>query len=509
MNENELNLILDKLLSLPAENECFELKTASKDFNLEKLGQYFSALSNEANLKNKNYSWLILGIDDKKNIKGTNYENDRKSLDDLKNKIAVGTNDKITFIEIYELERENKRIIMFQIPPASLGIPVAWKGHWYGRNGESLDALNIQKIETIRHQKKIDWSANICESATLNDLDNDAIEFAKIKFKEGKKDKSFYNEIDNWDIPTFLDKARLTINGSITNTSIILLGKPESKRFIFTNLRMVWKKIDNQGINSYEHFDPPFLLEVNNLFKKISNDKFKILPENSIIPIEISKYEPWIILEALNNCIAHQNYETQERITVTEENDELTFYNAGNFFKGKIEDYIFSNIVPSDYRNQFLVDAMENLGMIDTIGSGIKQIFNLQKKRFLPLPDYWLKPNSVTVTIYGHIIDNKYTETLIKSKDIDLETTFNLDKIQKNKPIPEDYYTTKIIRFLENKTSVSRADIDNLLIDKLDFKLTEKQKKDKIKNLLHKLKDEGKIKNISQSTKKPIWKLVK
>jgi ATP-dependent DNA helicase RecG len=41
---------------------------------------------------------------------------------------------------------------MFQIPAAPRGIPVAWEGHYYGRDGESLGALNIQEIEQIRNQ---------------------------------------------------------------------------------------------------------------------------------------------------------------------------------------------------------------------------------------------------------------------------------------------------------------------------------------------------------------------
>jgi ATP-dependent DNA helicase RecG len=49
--EGELKEILRRLLSLPAEIETVEFKKASNGFNDAELGQYFSALSNEANLK--------------------------------------------------------------------------------------------------------------------------------------------------------------------------------------------------------------------------------------------------------------------------------------------------------------------------------------------------------------------------------------------------------------------------------------------------------------------------
>ncbi len=62
--EEELVLLLNELLK-STENECVEFKKAEKVFDIDKLGKYFSAIGNEANLKNKQYGWIIFGIDDK------------------------------------------------------------------------------------------------------------------------------------------------------------------------------------------------------------------------------------------------------------------------------------------------------------------------------------------------------------------------------------------------------------------------------------------------------------
>lgn len=63
------------------ENEVVEFKLASNNFDLHKLGQYFSAISNEANLRNKKYGWLIFGVDDTTHkFFGTNYKNNPVSL---------------------------------------------------------------------------------------------------------------------------------------------------------------------------------------------------------------------------------------------------------------------------------------------------------------------------------------------------------------------------------------------------------------------------------------------
>ena len=69
----ELCDILNELIK-NFENECVEFKRAENDFNIDKLGKYFSAISNEATLKNKQYGWIVFGIDDKThNFTNTRY----------------------------------------------------------------------------------------------------------------------------------------------------------------------------------------------------------------------------------------------------------------------------------------------------------------------------------------------------------------------------------------------------------------------------------------------------
>ncbi|MEW6002851.1 MAG: ATP-binding protein [Nitrospirota bacterium] len=153
MTQEELKELLDKLRALADETEWVEFKKAQSSYDFNKLGKYFSALCNEANLKNQNNGWLIFGVESKtREIVGTNFRAIRADLDNLKLEIANKTTNRITFSEIYELFLPEGRIIMFQIPAAPKGIPIAWEGHYYGRDGESLVALNLQEIEQIRSQ---------------------------------------------------------------------------------------------------------------------------------------------------------------------------------------------------------------------------------------------------------------------------------------------------------------------------------------------------------------------
>src|ERR1035437_7442007 len=229
MTTDVLTKILFKLQALPGETEIVEFKEAKEGYDFTKLGKYFSALSNEANLKGKQEAWLVFGIENKhRKIIGSKYrDGNRPQLDSLKSEIANKTTNRMTFIEIYELDLPEGRVVMFQIPPAPQGIPVAFEGHYYGRDGEDLSPLNLEEIERIRKQvQNTDWSAEICPNATLADLDKEAIAKAREEYK--KKFPAKADDILHWSDKTFLNKAKVTVDGKITNTAMLLLGSEDS-----------------------------------------------------------------------------------------------------------------------------------------------------------------------------------------------------------------------------------------------------------------------------------------
>ena len=69
-------------------------------------------------------------------------------------------NRRIDVLDIYVVQHPEGRVVLFQIPPAPPGVPIAWQGHWYGRDGESLGPLALHELEAIRSQSQTtDWSA--------------------------------------------------------------------------------------------------------------------------------------------------------------------------------------------------------------------------------------------------------------------------------------------------------------------------------------------------------------
>jgi len=362
MEPAKLKALLGQLIAT-WENEVVEFKQAGNDYNTDKIGEYFSALSNEANLFGAERAWLVFGINDKtRAVIGSNYRLESERLHGLKNQIAQSTEPSISFRNIHVLNDEAGRVVLFEIPAAPRGIPIAWKGHYYARAGESLVSLGLDKQDEIRRQTLAeDWTAQVVPQATLNDLDEHALQTAREAFALKYKNSISTDEIVKWPLVTFLDRARLTQNGQITRTALLLLGKPEAAYHLSPHMAQLTWRLEGQE-TAYQHFAPPFLMNSTALYQKIRNIQVRILPKYSLLAVEVAKYDRKIVLEALHNCIAHQDYTLHGRIVVTERLDKLSFENDGGFFEGAPADYLSGNKTPRRYRNPFLVNAMAELG---------------------------------------------------------------------------------------------------------------------------------------------------
>ncbi len=188
-----------------------------------------------------------------------------------------------------------------------------------------------------------------------------------------------------WPDEVFLNRTKLTVDGGISRAALLLLGRPESSHLLLPHpAQMTWKLEGPE--RAYEHFSPPFLLNTTALYRRIRNIQMRILPDDELLAIELAKYDQKIVLEALHNCIAHQDYTRNGRITVIEQPDRLILENEGVFFEGQPGDYIAGHKTPRRYRNPFLAQAMAELNMIDTMGYGIHEMYMGQRRRYFRCP---------------------------------------------------------------------------------------------------------------------------
>jgi ATP-dependent DNA helicase RecG len=551
MNNADLVRLVDRLRREPTETEWLEFKRDR--YEPQVLGEYLSALANSACLAGKARGYLLFGIDNSTHeVVGTRfdpYSVKAKGNQDLLPWLAAGLRPNVG-VEPHIVEHPGGRVVLFEIGPAR-NEPVCFYGTPYVRVGSS-------KTELARHPEKVraiwtrgrDWSGELCEAATLADLDPEAIAKAREQFVI--KHPGQASVVASWDDATFLNKAKILKQGAVTHAAILLLGRTEAATLlspVVAKISWVLKAADNSELD-YEHFNPPFLLTGDRLQKRIRNLTVRALPSGTLFPHEMTQYDPWVIREALHNCVAHQDYTLHGRIVVVEFPDRILLTNVGDFLPGNVETVIRQDAPQAIYRNPFLADAMVELNMIDTQGGGIKRMFETQRRRSFPLPDYDLsEPGRVAVSISGRILDERYTQLLMERTDLSLEQVMLLDRLQKKQHISRDehqrlksagvvegrypnlmvagavaratgqevrhilergfnkqYYLDLIVALVREHGPVSREKIDELVLNKLPEVLTEKQKKEKVHNLLSELSRKGQLRN-SGTRGQPQWVL--
>jgi ATP-dependent DNA helicase RecG len=552
VSDRELIALIDELVAGSDELEWLEFKDSF--FEPQLLGEYLSALANGACLAGKPTGYLLFGVgNDPRRVVGTSFNPHRvkaKGNQDLLPWLMGGLQPNLGF-DVAVVPHPDGQVVVFAAV-AARDQPVRFYGTAYVRVGSSKTLLsNHPEKERAIWQRGRDWSALVCENATVADLEPDALVKAREQFSI--KHPRQASDVVGWDDVTFLNKAKLAKQGALTNAAVLLLGRAEAATLLspaVAKISWVLKDTTNQELD-YEHFGPPFVLSVDRVLQRVRNLTVRALPSGTLFPMEMTQYDPWVMREALHNCIAHQDYGLRGRINLVETPDSVLLTNMGTFLPGSVEEVIARDAPLEIYRNPFLAEAMVELNMIDTQGGGIKRMFQTQKRRSFPMPDYDLSaPDRVAVRIPGRILDERYTRLLMERTDLNLWQVVLLDRVQKRLPISRDehrdlkaaglvegryptlmvaaavarvtgekgrhilergfdkrYYLDLIVELVRQHGPVDRKDVDAALMPKLPDRLSEQQKKDMVHNLLKQLSRNGLI--INKGTRgRPQWEII-
>lgn len=550
---------LESLRQLSREQATVEFKSNLND--AEDIGRYISGLANVAALQGHERAWVVWGVEDgTHHVTGTGFDPFKQKI-----KAKGGSNQALIMwlvvmmqpradFEFHEVMHPEGRVVMLKIHPAR-SAPVAFQQVRYIRVDSHLVKLADYPDKEARLWGQLgtkeDWTGALVAGATLDDLDPEAITAARLRFTEylvrsepnASRHEQIRSEAAGWSPETLLNKAHVTKQGRITRAALLLLGKDESSHFLApADTKITWVLRDaSNGTVTSQPFGMPFLLATERVFARIRNVTIDHMPDGTLFPTPVPQYDAWVLREALHNAVAHQDYTLGGKINVVEHPDRLVLSNLGQFIPESVEWMLEHQSPPEHYRNQWLIDGMIRLRMIDQAGSGIRRMFATQRQRLFPLPDYAfdISPQGhprVEVTLQGQVLDPKFTRALMARTDLTLSQVILLDRVQKKQPLAahevkalrdvgliegrapklfisakvadtvgqkakyilnrgldDSHYQELVIRYLKKYGKASRADLDELLLDKLPDVLTDEQKANKVKNLLQAMRKAGLI----------------
>lgn len=538
MTSNELQAYIKS--QFPKENERFEWKEwrslkdniSGRKQNGRDLVSYVSALAN------MDGGCIVIGVQDQTmGVTGIHDFADYTAENVVHRILGKTPHLPSMGLRVDELQASDTGAIIWlvHVPRHAPRQPVQAHDKAWQRDGDSLVELRPDRLRSILTELIAgqDWSAETVPSATLADLDPTAVAKAREKYTAKHQQERWASEIPGWSTDEFLNRAKVNLHGQITRTTLLLLGLPQSVGLLPNSTAEITWKVPDERIA--KHFGPPFVLTTTDVGQHIRNPNIKLFPATELLATELPRYDTKVLLEGLHNCIAHQDYEQAGRIVVLETVGRLRLENLGTFVDGKPEDYFTGERTPSTYRNPWLAVAMNNIGMIDKGGYGIRDMVSSQRKRFLPLPDYDGSTLSQTFfNIYGQVIDENYSKLLMERADLPLEQVIWLDRVQKkhsiasvqsdtlrkakliegrkpnffvsakiaeatdtraeysrNKGLNDKYYKTFVLQHIQEFKSVPVSEVRSLLLDKLPSALTDQQKLAKVKNLLTSLRMYG------------------
>ncbi len=427
--------LLHQLISAATESECLEFKAAKTSFDSDSFGRYVTALANTAAFKRQSAAYLVFGVDDKTHEVVGSCAYDSKEKQNAALRLLAQSACPNVLIDFATVTAANGRLAtIVTVRPARTA--VSWKGHYWWRTGESVTAMPLDVINRLC--PPADWSGEPCPEASLDSLDAEALRVGREKFKA--KHPTLAALVDAEDDLQFLARLRLVTHGKITNGAVILFGKDQSDALLRPAIsRITWVLKDHLGVpKSYEHFDCPLMLTAEKAVNCIRILKVPYLKEGSMTPSELPQYDRWVLREALANAIAHQDYLQGHRITITEREDEVTFTNYGSFLPGSIEEVLTHGVSEDLVRNRALAHAMVHLQLMENVGSGIPKMFLSQRERLFPMPEFDFSNGTVNVTFCGKLLNPDVADQLAHDGRLSLLDLFLLDRLLKGRALSKD-----------------------------------------------------------------------
>ena len=429
-SQQELESKFKELRSAGTEHEWLDFKSAEKSFDTDKLGKYFSALSNEANLANERSGWLVLGVDDKTRvIKGTTYLHSLEAQASIKATIASGLNTQTSFIEIHEYLAPEGRVLMLEIPAGPKNIPVEWKRHGWAREGESIVPLPTLKRERIRKQKPEDWSALKCEEVSYeSDLDDESVSFLRKKVSELKKDDSYLT------MPLFnlLNRFGLLTDDVPNNTCVLFLAKTEvAKRLHPEVYKITWKYEDvANGIALRHIFEAPLIAKLEPLQDEI--DRFNTqLSDLELFRRDVKQYDKGSIEELLINSLVHRDWTIDLWNEVHQTPLQIRFTNHGIFHADLMMALIENHRPP--YANPTMADFLQHVNLMEREGGGLRRVYISQLRRGVRVVPRFLNeidPPRVDFVLKGKVENIDFAKLVLATEnEIELSDLLVLDKV--------------------------------------------------------------------------------
>ena len=396
------------------EGEQIQFKEAKNRFDASEAARICCALSNCGGGK------LVFGITDRRprQVVGS-------AAFDQPERTRKGLIDKLKVMVDFQLyEYEGKRVLVFDVAPRPLGLPVQADGIAWWYEGDSLIPMPEGVRRRIYEETGVDFSGTICVNAKFSDIDESAVEVFRKKWAE----KSGNTRLKNADAEQLLRDCEAITEEGITYAALILFGKRAAIRKFLPQAEIVfeYRSSDASGPASQrEEFQSGFFSCYDRIWELINLRNDKQHYQDGFFVYDISTFNERVVREAILNAVSHRMYQMSGSIFIRQYRDRLTVESPGGFPNGITVENILNRQSP---RNRRIAEILSLCGLVERSGQGMNLIYEISIMEAKELPDFTgTDDNFVSLTLNGLIIDAEMLCVIKKIGDDRLESFSTAD----------------------------------------------------------------------------------
>ena len=374
------------------EGEHIQFKEAKNRFDLGEAARCCCALANDGGGR------LVFGISDKRPriVVGSHaFEQPERTRLELMDRLKIN-------VDFQLHEYDGKRILIFDVNSRPIGLPVQYEGKAWVYEGDALVVMPEQMRHRIYAEGGDDFSETICARATLDDLDDNAIE----KFRTMWLGRSGNQQLATLSKEQVLYDCGAITDAGVTYAALILFGKNEAFRKYLPQAEIIfeYRSTEEAGpANQREEFKIAFFLCFDRIWELVNLRNDKQHYQEGFVVYEIPTFNERVVREAVLNAVSHRNYQNSSSIFVRQYRNRLVIQSPGGFPHGITLDNILDRQRP---RNRRIAEILSLCGLVERSGQGMNLMFEMSVREAKPLPDFTGTDDYyVDLTLNGVIID--------------------------------------------------------------------------------------------------------
>ena len=358
-------------------------------------------------LCNERGGTIVIGMEDRYPHKVVGTRQNENALGDLVSSIYRDTGIRPDVYELFEdVPHKTGRVVVIEVPPRPSGKVYKFEDVPLMRVGEELRPMSDECLYGILQEQEPDFSQQICESATTEDLDDSALDILREKYARKQNNPGFLTLPKN----QVLSDLNLVVDGKVTNGAVILVGKESFIRRTFPQAAVMLEYRSTEAqipFDNRQEYHEPFFVMIERLWRDINLRNGSIPVREGPYVFDIPVFNEDVIREAVNNAIAHRDYRRQSETVIRQYPQRFTIVNAGGFPPGVTVDNLLT--VPSTPRNRLLADVLAKTGIVERSGQGVDKIFSKTLSEGKAAPDYSASDDfNVVLTLKGSMKDRAF-----------------------------------------------------------------------------------------------------